>query len=206
MGFVCVYIYINFLFIKNGLSKINKRLATEKTQQYKEGRRKCPIESSDSPIVPPFRCRSIYTQIRIACFKPTNIRRKKIQKETEKKKEEKPLIARFSAGSQFLNFFFLPFLYITIWFDCLSLAWDGGGWPYDLHWIASFSLPLCRNIGWHFLLERENAQRSLMTKDGQGFFNCNMFFFFFNIPKKQSNGVVAIMYRFFKLSYLSSPS
>ena len=31
MGFVCVYIYINFLFIKNGLSKINKRLATEKT-------------------------------------------------------------------------------------------------------------------------------------------------------------------------------
>ena len=27
---VCIYIYINF-FIKNGLSKINKRLATKKT-------------------------------------------------------------------------------------------------------------------------------------------------------------------------------
>ena len=33
MGFVCVYIYIYILifFIKNGLSKINKWLATKKT-------------------------------------------------------------------------------------------------------------------------------------------------------------------------------
>ena len=98
-------------------------------------------------------------------FQTNKHTKKENSKGNGKKKEEKPLIAQFSTRSQFL-IFFLPFLCITIWFDCLSLAWDGGGSPYDLHWIASFSLPLCRNIGWHFLLERENVQQSLMTKDG----------------------------------------
>ena len=126
---VCVYIYINF-FIKNGLSKINKRLATKETYRYREGRRKCQIESSDSPTIPPLQCKSIYTQIRIACFKLTNIRRKKIKRKWKKERREtfNRTILRWIAVS---NFFFLPFLCITIWLDCLSLAWDGDGQSYE---------------------------------------------------------------------------
>ena len=57
---LCVCIYILIFFIKNGLSKINKGLQLKKPSNT-EGRRKCPINSSDLPIVPPLRCKSIYT-------------------------------------------------------------------------------------------------------------------------------------------------
>ena len=110
VGFVCVcvYIYILIFLIKNGLSKINKRLATKKTQRYREGRRKCQIESSNSPTIPPLQCKSIYTQIRIACFKLTNIRRKKIKRKWKKERREtfNRTILRWIAVS---NFFFFHF-------------------------------------------------------------------------------------------------
>ena len=129
MGFVCVYIYI-LIFIKNGLSKINKRLATKKTQRYREGRRKCPIESSDSPTVPPLRCKSIYTRSKqhVSNQKTYEERKSRRKRKKERRETFNRTILRWIAVS---NFFFLLFLCITIWLDCLSLAWDGDGRPYE---------------------------------------------------------------------------
>ena len=102
-------------------------------------------------------------------FQTNKHTKKENPKGNGKKKEEKPLIAQFSTRSQFL-IFFLPFLCITIWLDCLSLAWDGDGRPYESSLDSKFFPSSVPQYRWAFSFRERKCPAESNDKRWLGFF------------------------------------
>ena len=114
-------------------------------------------------------------------FQTNKHKKKENPKGNEKKKEEKPLIARFSTGSQFLIFFFFFFTSsVSLHHNMTWLSKSGMGWQWPAVRIFIGS-QMSSEVWW-----QKMARVFLIAV-------CFFYFilFFFNVPKKQSNGVVA---------------
>ena len=128
-------------------------------------------------------------------FQTNKHTKKENPKGNGKKKEEKPLIARFSVGSQFLIFFSSVSLHHNMaWLSKFGMGWR---WPAIRIFTRLQVFPfLCAVVLVGVFFFREKMSSGVWwQKMARVFFNCNVFFifffgFFFNIPKKQSNGVV----------------
>ena len=95
-------------------------------------------------------------------------RKSKRKRKKERRETFNRTILRWIAVSNF--FFFLLFLCITIWLDCLSLAWDGDGRPYESSLDSKFFPSSVPQYRWAFSFRERKCPAESDDKRWLGFF------------------------------------